>query len=193
MERRAVPAPLPAETSGAFVPPPARLKPGERLSGFAFTSVLPPGAVRLLVEAVSPPLDAGGRPIVAAGREELEALAEAAGEELAERGCNVASTNQAIALNTQGPADTITVRIMIKPDQPPPAPIGPRSQGVIPVAILPTDSFDPGTGDVATVTFGAGAATSRHNSIEDVNGDHKADLVLHFDAAQIGVRCQDQS
>lgn len=58
----------------------------------------------------------------------------------------------------------------------------------IPVALLSTASFDATHVDPATVQLGATAVSARRNgslfaSREDVNGDGRADLVVHFDRA----------
>jgi len=68
-------------------------------------------------------------------------------------------------------------------------PINLKSKGVIPVAILSTDSFDATTLDVRTMTFGPNSATESHNRlhIEDVNGDGLDDVVLHFRTQDIGL------
>jgi len=68
-------------------------------------------------------------------------------------------------------------------------PINLKSEGVISVAVLSTDSFDATTLDVETMTFGPNDATESHNKlhIEDVNGDGLDDVVLHFKTQDIGV------
>jgi hypothetical protein len=53
-----------------------------------------------------------------------------------------------------------------------------RANGVITVIVRSTDDFDAATIDVSTATF-AGANVS-HSSLEDVNGNGRLDLVLHF-------------
>jgi len=73
-----------------------------------------------------------------------------------------------------------------------------ESKGVIPVAILATDDFDPihpVTGvDPASVTF-AGAAKAHPRSPmghwEDVDGDGSIDLLLHFNTQETGIACGD--
>lgn len=67
-------------------------------------------------------------------------------------------------------------------------PINLQSRGVIPVAILSTATFDAATIDPASVTFGPSQATSTQNSLEDVNGDGRLDLVLHFRTQQTGIQ-----
>jgi uncharacterized delta-60 repeat protein len=76
-----------------------------------------------------------------------------------------------------------------------------RSHGLVPVAILTTGSFDATTVDPGSVCFGdAGDPAQRDCSeahgtghIEDVNGDGRADLLLHFEVDQTGIDAGDTS
>jgi parallel beta-helix repeat protein len=70
-----------------------------------------------------------------------------------------------------------------------------RSNGVIPVAILTTDAFDATTVDPLSVRFGPQGAmeTHRRGHFEDVNGDNRLDLVLHFTTLKTGIKCGDAS
>jgi hypothetical protein len=93
--------------------------------------------------------------------------------------------------------DTQPLRIVtidIKPGSFPNS-INPRSQGVIPVAILTTDTFDATTVDPLSVKFGPAGATESHGRghIEDVDGDSDLDLVLHFRTQDPGIQCGDTS
>lgn len=71
--------------------------------------------------------------------------------------------------------------------------INPKSKGVIPVAILSTSNFDAKTVDSLSVSFGTGGASEAHSKghIEDVNGDGKLDMVLHFSTQQSGIAAGD--
>ena len=73
--------------------------------------------------------------------------------------------------------------------------INPRSKGVILVAILTTDTFDATTVDPLSVQFGPDGAPEAHGRghTEDVNGDGKKDLVLHFRTQDTGIVCGDTS
>ena len=75
-----------------------------------------------------------------------------------------------------------------------------RHNGVIPVAILTTDTavgeavdFDATTVDPSTVGFGPNAATPVHPRahIKDVDGDGDMDMVLHFRQGSTGIQCGD--
>lgn len=71
-------------------------------------------------------------------------------------------------------------------------------QGVVPVAILTTATFDAATVDHTTVRFGPAGAAEAHTNrrgpirhVEDVDGDGDRDLVLHFRQGETGIRCGD--
>lgn len=73
------------------------------------------------------------------------------------------------------------------------APINPRSNGVITVAVLRTAEFDPISEDVRyrfgapeVVGEGGGSQPAHGGHVEDVNGDGQDDLVLHFPASGTG-------
>src|SRR5205823_4877796 len=89
--------------------------------------------------------------------------------------------------NGSQPVLTQIVNIDIKPGADP-APINLKSNGVTPVAILSSGAFDATTVDPTSVKFGPSGATSTQNSSEDVNGDGKPDLVLHFPTQQTGIK-----
>jgi hypothetical protein len=70
-------------------------------------------------------------------------------------------------------------------------PINPRSRGRIPVAVLTTEDFDASLVDVSTVRFGPGGAAPVRYALEDVDGDADWDLVMHFNAEEVGIACGD--
>ena len=74
--------------------------------------------------------------------------------------------------------------------------INTKSKGVIPVALLGTDSFDVTTVNVATLRFGPSDALPAHNltdpavyaeHLQDVNYDGYIDLVSHYRTKQTGI------
>jgi len=73
--------------------------------------------------------------------------------------------------------------------------INPKSKGVIPVAILTTNTFDATTVDPLSVKFGPNGAMEAHRRghIEDANGDGYLDLVLHFGTQAMGIQCGNTS
>ncbi len=87
---------------------------------------------------------------------------------------------------------TLTVDVDIKPGDFPNV-INPGSKGVIPVAILTTDSFDATLVNAAVVTFGATGeeALALKASMADVNMDGRPDMLLHFRTEQAGIKCGD--
>jgi hypothetical protein len=84
----------------------------------------------------------------------------------------------------------ITVAIDIKPGGFPNS-INPKSKGVIPVAILTTNTFDATTVDSTTVLFGTTGteAAPVHSALEDVDGDGGTDLILHFNTQDTDIVC----
>jgi Tol biopolymer transport system component len=75
-----------------------------------------------------------------------------------------------------------------------PNPVNPRSQGVIPVALLSTATLDAATAvDQASITFGASGdeASRARCTTEDVNGDGLPDLLCHFNTPATGFRSGD--
>jgi len=81
----------------------------------------------------------------------------------------------------------LDVPIDIKPGSYPNS-INPKSKGVIPVAILNENFFDPGMIDPATVMFGPNGveAPPVHWAYEDVDDDGDTDLILHFKTQEAG-------
>lgn len=74
--------------------------------------------------------------------------------------------------------------------------INTKSRGVIPVALLGTDTFDVTTVDVTTLRFGPSDALPAHNltdaevyaeHLQDVNYDGYIDLVSHYRTKQTGI------
>lgn len=92
------------------------------------------------------------------------------------------------------PETEIAVSVDIKPVEFPNS-INPKSKGVIPIAILTTDTFDAITVDALSVKFGPNGTTEAHRQghPEDVDGDGDSDLVLHFKTQATGIQCGDTS
>jgi len=97
--------------------------------------------------------------------------------------------------------DVRQVAIDIKPQSIPNA-INPYSRGVIPVAILGSDTFDVADVDVTKLAFGLDAASPAHNltdsftyndHLQDVNLDGYTDLVTHYRTGETGIICGDMS
>ncbi len=74
-------------------------------------------------------------------------------------------------------------------------PICNQGNGVVPVALLSTDTFDALTVDQNTVRFGDAAETHRNKTgeairhVEDFEGDNDLDLIFHFRADETGYDC----
>lgn len=82
------------------------------------------------------------------------------------------------------------INIEIKPGNDGLAPINPRSNGKIPVALLSSNAFDAMNVDITSLSFGP---TGDESSLghcgrdgEDVNGDGRLDLVCHFENQKAG-------
>ncbi len=167
------------EDQGQLPPLLSSIKPGAALSGFSFTSPKPPGPVKFYVT---------GETQIGVGTEE--------DAEMATQNCpqSVGSfLDLALVGSTQGPVNFIPVSIEIKPPASPPVPVNPKEDGVTPVAILGTSSFDVSTIDPASLKLGPGGAMPQANQvhIEDVNNDGIPDLVAQFPSQVIGARCND--
>lgn len=173
--------PTQPHNGGGLVPPLGRIKPGQSVTGFSFTSPHPPGGIKLWVKGFT---DAPS------GSNEQEA-------ETAAADCPGQGDFFDVALNTSttGPVIFIPVNIAIKPTAAPPVPINPRENGATPVAILGSTNYDVGQINLASLRLGPGNASplSNQQHFEDVNGDGLPDLVVQFPSQQIGARCNDVS
>ena len=96
-------------------------------------------------------------------------------------------------------SSTIDVDIDIKPGSDPNS-INTRSMGVVPVAILGSESFDVTNIDVSTLVFGPAGAAPAHDlsnpntysdHLQDVNDDGFLDLVSHYPQKETGIVCGD--
>jgi sugar lactone lactonase YvrE len=90
--------------------------------------------------------------------------------------------------------EVLRVAIDIKPGSDPNA-VNPAARGLIPVAVLTTESFDALTVSPSSVQFGPNGASMVHRSghLEDVDSDGDLDLVLHFRTQETGIQCGDTS
>lgn len=87
-------------------------------------------------------------------------------------------------------SSAIPVQIEIKPGSTAPVPINPKANGLIPVAVLSSATFDATKVDPASVAFGPNnAKNSLPASLEDVDKDGNLDMVLHFPSEQTGIAC----
>ncbi|MCM3904970.1 MAG: S8 family serine peptidase [Pyrinomonadaceae bacterium] len=84
----------------------------------------------------------------------------------------------------------IDVALDIHPDGLP-NPIDPRSKGVIPVAILTTETFNASIVNPTTIRFGATGteAAPVQSALEDVDGDGDIDMILHFKTQNTAIQC----
>ena len=89
-------------------------------------------------------------------------------------------------------SNCLSVNIDVKPGDSQPV-VNLKSQGVVPVAILSTPTFDATRVNPLTVRFGrAGTeAVSVHSSLQDVNGDGLLDMVLQFRTQSTGLQLGD--
>ena len=92
------------------------------------------------------------------------------------------------------PAPNIAVEIDIKPGNDL-NPVNPMSRGVIPVAILGSDTFDVADVDTTTLAFGPNGAGLAHQNgphVKDANLDDLGDLLAHFFTAESGIAFGDE-
>lgn len=71
-------------------------------------------------------------------------------------------------------------------------PLSARAGGTVPVAILSSATFDARLVDLSTVRLGTASIATRPDgtyrvTVEDVNGDGRLDLLVHFNSASLGL------
>ena len=94
-----------------------------------------------------------------------------------------------IQLTSLTPRLFATIKIDIASGSDPKS-INPGSNGVIPVAVLGSATFDPTQVNYSTVGFGPGnALPDRNGKVTDVNADGHADVLFHFRTRDTGIQC----
>ena len=90
-------------------------------------------------------------------------------------------------------APTIPIDLDIRPGSDPNA-VNPFARGILPVAILGSDTFDVTDIDATTLAFGPGEAAPIHSSgghAVDVNDDGYTDWVSHYRIEEVGAAAGD--
>jgi cytochrome c peroxidase len=93
------------------------------------------------------------------------------------------------AISVDPPPEAVPIEISIKLGSDL-RPINPMSRGVIPVAILGSDTFDVDEIVVATLAFGPSAAEAAHKTcghFQNANGDDFDDLLSHYRTEESGI------
>ena len=108
------------------------------------------------------------------------------GVELCQLRVNLVSLTADFSVDNINLTPITTVDTDIKPGSFPNS-INVNSKGVIPVAILTTESFDAATVDPPTVEFGPNGAAPLRWAVEDVDSDGDLDLILHFKTQETGI------
>jgi hypothetical protein len=111
--------------------------------------------------------------------------------EIFERALSASEIQALFAAGSAGKCkNELLVTIDIKPGSFPNS-INPRNNGVIPVAILTTNTFNAATVSPTTVRFGPTGteAAPVQFALEDVDGDGDVDLILHFNTEDTGIVC----
>jgi hypothetical protein len=109
----------------------------------------------------------------------------------------VADGGSGLSIIDFGPeyVSAITIDLDIKPGSDPNS-INPSDEGVTPVAILGSESFDVAGVDATTLAFGPDGAAPAHelsdpaefaDHLEDVDGDGFTDLMAHFRTEESGI------
>jgi hypothetical protein len=107
--------------------------------------------------------------------------------------CSIASTGVGIGKAVTAIIEASTLDVIdIKPESDV-NPVNVGNRGVIPVAILTTETFDALQVDPSTVQFGPSAAEPAKKSpgFEDVDDDGDIDSILHFRTRETGIECGD--
>jgi hypothetical protein len=99
----------------------------------------------------------------------------------------------ATVLSVVPAAQTLRVTIDIKPGDSPTT-IEPERQGVIPVAILTTPTFDAALVDISTVAIGPTGTEAEvfRAMFDDVDRDGDTDRLLLFRQQEMGISCTDK-
>jgi arylsulfatase A-like enzyme len=114
-------------------------------------------------------------------------------------GCDVSADPDACPAVLRSPYFAVisflgkTIEIDIKPGSDR-NPINPFSRGVIPVAIIGSDTFDVADVDVTTLALGPDGAAAAHppgGHLQDVNDDGFTDLLSHYRTQQTGIASGD--
>jgi len=157
------------------------LEPGGTLSGFVLKSRLPPGPSTAYLT----------------GQVENDPVSSEREMERMYRECETVGKTMfeaARKVRTAGPAqgDFRPVQIDILPGSKK-NPVNPKQKGVVPVAVMGSNSLAVSQLDPATFRFGPGGAPPAHRSHEtrDIDGDGLLDLLVHFDVGGTGVACMD--
>jgi hypothetical protein len=96
-----------------------------------------------------------------------------------------------VTVSPDGPRQFVPVTVDVKPGAADTPSINPNSNGLTPVAILSSQSFDARAIEAESLRIGRNQIAAVKFSLEDVNADQKLDMLVHFRTHDAGLMAGD--